>query len=205
MRAARLGVLIISGIFACGGSARAVLVDKILAVVNGELLTLQDFEDDLALRKIFQPDAAQVDRRQALQRFVDQALLRQEAVRTHIVQVDEAEVSRQLRDLEQQPEQSAELRRVMQQRGLSRNDMRAWLRHQLIARAFIDRRVRLFVRVLESQIVQYYQDNQQAIGEPLNEAVREQIRRLLTERQVNARLAELLDELRKKANLEFPP
>jgi peptidyl-prolyl cis-trans isomerase SurA len=205
MHAARLAVLIIGGMFVCGGPAGAVLVDKILAVVNGELLTLQDFEDDLALRKIFQPDAAQVDRRQALQRFVDQALLRQEAVRTHIVQVDEAEVSRQLRDLEQQPEQSAELRRVMQQRGLSRNDMRAWLRHQLIARAFIDRRVRLFVRVLESQIVQYYQDNQQAIGEPLNEAVREQIRRLLTERQVNARLAELLDELRKKANLEFPP
>jgi peptidyl-prolyl cis-trans isomerase SurA len=205
MHALRLKVLIICAMFICGGPAGAVLVDKILAVVNGETLTLQDFEDHLALRTIYQPSAAEVDRHAAFQRFVDQVLLRQEAVRTRIVQVGEAEVNHRLGELAQQAEQHAELLRVMHERGLSWRDVRTWLRHQLIVGAFIDRRVRLFVRVAESQIVRYYEDNRQAIGEPFSEAVHEQIQRLLTEQQVNARLTELLEELRKKGSLDFPP
>jgi len=204
MYAARLGVLIVCGILVSGRPAGAVLVEKILAVVNGEILTWQDFEDHLALSELYQPHAA-LDRQEAFQRFVDQALLRHEALRTRIVQVDEAEVSQYLRELDRQPERGKGLVGVMQERGLSRQDVRAWLRHQLLVDAFIDRRVRLFIHVPESQIVQYYQDNHAAIGEPLNDAVREQIRRLLTERQVNVRLAELIEALRKKGNLDFPP
>jgi peptidyl-prolyl cis-trans isomerase SurA len=205
MPTAKLGVLIVCGMFVCSRPVAAVLVDKILAVVNGELLTLQDFEDHLALSRIYQPEVADVDRQQAFQRFVDQTLVRQEALRTRIVQVDEVEVSRYLRELNQQLEGGQELVRVMQERGLSQRDVRAWLRDQLIVRAFIDRRVRLFVRVPDSQIVHYYQHHRQAIGEPLDEAVREQIQRLLTERQVNIRLTALIEELRKKGHLDFPP
>jgi hypothetical protein len=43
------------------------------------------------------------------------------------------------------------------------------------------------------------------IGAPLDGAIREQIRRLLAERQVNVRLTPLLEALHKKRNLEFPP
>ena len=150
MRTARLGLLIICGMLVWSRPASAVLVEKILAVVNGEILTLQDFEDHLALRTIYQTDTVDVDRQRAVQRFVDQALLRQEALRTRIVQVGEDEVSQHLRELGQQPDRGQELVRVMQERGLSRHDVRTWIRHQLIVRDFIDRRVRLFVRIPES-------------------------------------------------------
>ena len=149
--------------------------------------------------------SAEVDRQQALQRFVDQALLRQEALRTRIVQVDEGEVNQHLRDLEQPSGRGEALERVLQDRGISRRSVRTWLHDQLIVRAFIDRRIRLFVRIPEQQIERYYQDNQQAVGEPLTDAVREQIRCLLAARQADARLAELIEELRRKATLEFPP
>ncbi len=202
---ARLGVLILCGMFACGSPGGAVLVDKIIAVVNGEILTLQGFEDHLALREIFQPGAIAVDRQQAFHHFVDQALLRQEASRTRIVQVDEAEVGQYLRELDEHTERGQELARVMRERQLSWHDVRVWLRHQLLVRAFIDRRVRLFIRVPDNQIVQYYHDHQPAIGQPFDEGVRDQIRHLLIERQVNVRLTELIEALRKKGNLEFPP
>ena len=117
MRTARLGLLIICGMLVWSRPASAVLVEKILAVVNGEILTLQDFEDHLALRTIYQTDTVDVDRQRAVQRFVDQALLRQEALRTRIVQVGEDEVSQHLRELGQQPDRGQELVRVMQERG----------------------------------------------------------------------------------------
>jgi hypothetical protein len=83
--------------------------------------------------------------------------------------------------------------------------VRIWLRRQPIVRAFIDRRVRLSVRITESQIVQHYQDYRQMVKVPLDEAVREQIRRFLTESRVDVRLPELIEELCKKGNIELPP
>jgi len=197
--------LIIWAMLVYGTPVGAVLVDKLVAVVNSEILTLQDFEDHLALRAIYQPEPDGLDRQQAFQRFIDQVLLRQEAVRTRIVQVDDAEVNQHVQALDQPPQRGQELVRVMQKRGLSQYDVRAWIRHQLLVRAFVERRVRLFIRIPDSQIVQYYQDHHQAIGAPLDGTIREQIGRLLTERRVNIRLAELLAELRKKGQLDFPP
>jgi len=188
-----------------GAPVETVLLDKILAVANGEVLTLQDFEDHLALRRVFQPGAVEVDRDGAFQRFVDQTLIRQEALRTRIVEVEDAEVTQQLHALEQQPARREELAKLIQERGLSLNQVRTWLRQQLMVQAFIDRRIRLFVRVSDGQINQYYQHHQQAIGEPFSDAVREQIRRLLIEQQVNVRLTDVVEELRRKANLDFPP
>jgi hypothetical protein len=205
MHSTKLGVVIVCGMFVCGGPVEARLVDKMLAVVNGEMLTFQDFDDYLALSRISQLGGEDIDRQHAFQRFVEHALLRQEALRTRISRVDEAAVSQHLSELDQQPERREKLVRVMQERGLSQPDVRSWLCHQLIVRAFIDRLVLLFVLVTESQIVQYYQGHQEIIGVPLGEAVRDQIRRLLTDRQVNIRLTELIEQLRKKGILEFPP
>jgi len=95
--------------------------------------------------------------------------------------------------------------RVLQERGISRYEMHTWLRAQLIVRALIDRRVRLFIRIIEGQIRGYYRDHQQMVGVPLEEAGREQIQRLMTEREVNVRLNELTASPRKKGTLEFPP
>jgi peptidyl-prolyl cis-trans isomerase SurA len=188
-----------------GGTTGAVLVDKIVAVVNSEVLTLQDFEDHLALRRVFQPGEGALDRMVAFERFVDEALLQQEALRTRSVQVDDAEVTQQLQTVQQQPERALELEQVTRQRGLSLRDVHTRLRRQLTTHAFIDRRIRLFVRVSEDQIRQYYQQHQQNMREPLTDAVREQIRRLLVEQQVNAQLADVVGDLRRRANLDFPP
>jgi hypothetical protein len=42
------------------------------------------------------------------------------------------------------------------------------------------------------------------IGAPSDRAMREQIQRLLAERQVNVRLTSFLEALHKKRNLKFP-
>jgi hypothetical protein len=108
----------------CGGPVGAMLMDKILAVINGEIPTSQDFEDYWALSGIYQPDGEDVDRQQALQRFVEHALLRQEALRTHSIRVDEAEGSQHLCELDQQParwEKSMGYRSLMYAPGCATN------------------------------------------------------------------------------------
>ena len=204
-RTAFLGLLVICQVLAWVASAGAVLVDKVVAVVNADVLTLLDFEDHLALLKVFQPTAEDAPRELMFERFIDQTLLRQEALRTRTVEVGEAEVAQQLHDLDQRPGGAEALARVIHARGISLSHVRRWLRHQLIVREFIDRRIRLFVRVSDTEVTPYYQQHQSAIGEPLGDAVREQILRILVEQHMNARVAQLVEELRRKANLLFPP
>jgi len=188
-----------------GVYGEAVLLDKIMAVVNDEVLTLTDFETHLALAEVFRPALAEVDREQAFPRFIEQTLIRQEALRTKIVEVGDVAIAQQLSALEQRPGGQEQLARVQQARGLSLARVRTWLREQLIVHAFIERRVRLFVRVSDSEVTQYYQQHQQAIGEPLSEQIQEQIRRVLVEQRVNVRVAHLVEELKRKANLQLPP
>jgi uncharacterized membrane protein YqiK len=132
-------------------------------------------------------------------------LIRQEAVRTRIVEIEEAEVTQHLRTVEAHIDKQADLARVIQDRGLTMRRLRSWVRQQLILEAFIERRIRLFVRISDTQIAQYYEQHQPAIGEPLSDVVREQIRRLLVAQQVNTRLNGLVEDLRRKASLDFPP
>jgi hypothetical protein len=206
-----LSLLLVGWALAGGEWAQAILLEKIVAVVNAEVVTLLDFEDHLALSSVFRTSPVggvretPLDREQALQRLIDHVLLRQEATRTKIARVEESEVLQQLHSLEQQPGRAGSLAQVMRERSLSQSRMQAWLRNQLIVHAFIDRRIRLFVRVSEHDILQYYEQHQMAIAEPLSDAIREQIRRVLLEQQVNARLDPLVKELRRKANLQFPP
>jgi peptidyl-prolyl cis-trans isomerase SurA len=203
--AARYGIVVLAAALMAGGTASAILLEKIVAVVNGELLTLQDFEDHLALLRVFRPEAAAVERQQAFQRFIDQTLIRQEAMRTRLVEVADADVDASIRAVEAQGSGRERLAEAMQERQLGWRQVRAWVRQQLIVQAFIERRIRLFARVSDSQIVAYYQQHRQAIAAPLTDAVRDQIRRLLVEQHVNARLAELVEDLRRRASLEFPP
>ena len=204
-RTAFLGLLVICQILVWAISAGAVLVDKVVAVVNADVLTLLDFDDHLALLKVFQSSADDVSRERAFERFIDQTLLRQEALRTKTVQAGEAEVAEQLHTLDQRPDGAEALARVIHARGISLSHVRSWLRNQLIVSEFINRRIRLFVRFSDSEVTQYYRQHQPAIGEPLSDAVREQILRILVEQQVNARVTQLVEELRRKANLLFPP
>jgi hypothetical protein len=64
--------------------------------------------------------------------------------------------------------------------------VRTRLRKQLTVRAYIERRVRLFVHMSEDEIRQSYQQHRWDSAEPFTEAVQGQIRRLLVEQQVNA-------------------
>lgn len=72
-------------------------------------------------------------------------------------------------------------------------------------RAFVDRRVRLFSRITDSQIIQYHPNQEQMIKVLLKEGSREQIRRALTDREVKVRLTETIEELCRERDVEAPP
>ena len=72
-----------------------------------------------------------------------------------------------------------------------------------VIQEYIDLKVRAFIRVGESDIVKFYQENKASFTGKEFEDVRDEIDTYLTEKELNDRLKELLKELRKNAYIKI--
>ena len=72
-----------------------------------------------------------------------------------------------------------------------------------VIQEYIDLKVRAFIRVSESDIVKFYQENKASFTGKEFEDVRDEIDTYLTEKELNDRLKELLKELRKNAYIKI--
>ena len=72
-----------------------------------------------------------------------------------------------------------------------------------VMQEYIDLKIRAFIRVSESDIVKFYQENKANFPGKEFEDVRDEIDTYLTEKELNARLKELLKELRRDAYIRI--
>src|SRR5574340_1041696 len=72
-----------------------------------------------------------------------------------------------------------------------------------VMQEYIDLKVRAFIRVGESDIVKFYQENRASFPGKEFEDVRDEIDSYLTEKELNDRLKELLKELRRDAYIRI--
>jgi len=72
-----------------------------------------------------------------------------------------------------------------------------------VMQEYIDLKIRAFIRVGESDIVKFYQENKANFSGREFEDVRDEIDTYLTEKELNDRLKELLNELRENAYIKI--
>jgi hypothetical protein len=72
-----------------------------------------------------------------------------------------------------------------------------------VMQEYIDLKVRAFIRVSESDIEKFYQENMANFSGKEFEDVRDEIDKYLTEKELNERLKELLKELRRDAYIRI--
>ena len=72
-----------------------------------------------------------------------------------------------------------------------------------VMQEYIDLKIRAFIRVGESDIEKFYQENQANFSGKKFEDVRDEIDKYLTEKELNDRLKELLKELRRNAYIRI--
>jgi hypothetical protein len=70
---------------------------------------------------------------------------------------------------------------------------------------YIDLKVRAFIRISEAEIEKYYDENARNLSGKEYDEVREEIEQYLTERKLNMRLKETLEDLKKTAYIKILP
>ena len=141
------------------------LIDRVVAVVNQEAITLLELLDAVAYHvyetgQHLPTDGERAMKEQVLKRMVEQRLELQEAERDKIV-VEDAEVTEQLADLMKRAgvKSQQELEQAVVAQGLTMATIKKRLRDQIMVQKVIRRKVALRISVTEDEIERYYLEN----------------------------------------------
>ena len=195
-------------------SAGAQVVDRVAATVNGRAILVSEVDDAARFSALLQGRAvqtlAEADRAAALDRLVDQELIRQRISSAGLLPASDQEVATQIGDLRRQlagGKDDAGWRVLLLQYGLSEADFAAHLRNQLEQLHFIEMRFRPSAHVSAAEVETYYGEQyvakMRAAGaseKPLDQ-VRAQIEETLAQQQVERLLDSWLQALRSEASI----
>ena len=165
-------VLILLGVILLCAPARAEVVDKIIAVVNDEIITLYEFNTAFEpYRKNIENTYKGTDKeavikqsREAfLQRLIDNILIEQEAKKSGAgIIVKDEEVMEVLQDiLAKQKLSMQEFSKNLAKEGKSLDSVKKEIRGQIIRARLLRREVKAKILVSDEEIGEYYNKNRQ--------------------------------------------
>jgi peptidyl-prolyl cis-trans isomerase SurA len=140
----------------------AELFDRIVAIVNDEIVTEKEFNRQLLLATLGTEQPGNLDResrRQILEQMVDRKLLLQEAQRLNIT-VRDQDVDKALQDIIDRNNMTLrEMQRQLESAGLMLEDVRASVRAELTTSELIGREVYARVSISDAEMEKYYREN----------------------------------------------
>lgn len=199
-------VLIASILLATAMAAvpRADVFDRILAVVNGEIVTLSDA--DAALRFSLVPADVSTDPIDAaLQRLVDRRVLLEEVERYQPPEPAAAAVDAELARLRAAFKEPLPFEAALQQSGLTLDQLRGFARESLRIESYLQQRLSAAVQPGDDELVRYYREHGadftlKGALRPF-EDVREQVRAAVVRARRDAFLRETVEGLRRRASI----
>jgi hypothetical protein len=125
------------------------LVNRVVAAVNNEVITLRELQMECEFQLIIQgktgssgslsPDHSQDFRQGVLEGMINQALILEEAQRTGLAEVDKEELEGKLRDFQKRFTSESEFNRFLNKWGLTRKELEGRFKAQIIVTRFMGR------------------------------------------------------------------
>ncbi len=195
-------------------AARAEVIDRIVAKVNGHIILQSDWDDALRYEALLSgkplDQFTDDDRRAVLDRLIDQELLGEQMKATSFQHASEGEAEARVaeaRKLYPEAVTTEGWQAVLKRFRLNEKDLTADVQRQIDLTRLIDARLRPQVQIDSKSVEAYYRDRfvpqlkQSGAGEvPLSD-VSGKIRELLTEEKVNQLLISWLQNLRSESKV----
>lgn len=138
-------------------SGASVLVDKIAAVVNNEIITLSELEKETA--KANELSEEKVDKRFILERLIDEKVLNMAATKQGISISDE-ELDYAMDQVKSQFGTDEEaIQEELKKQNITEEDLRDQIKTQMLTRRLIDTEMQGRIAITEDEILEYYRTN----------------------------------------------
>ena len=183
------------------------VVDRIVARVEEDIVTLSEVRELGQYQQLIEGRAE--DERKLLDRLIDQWILTREAAAARFVGPSEADVNRALAALEKAFDSPEAYRVRLKALGLSAQAVRRLVASQLYLERYLDYRFRPAAQHSQEDIEKYYREQlapqlaARGQAAPPLDSVAEQIRELLTQREISDRAEKWLDEARARTRIEI--
>jgi peptidyl-prolyl cis-trans isomerase SurA len=187
-------------------SVRAEIIDRILAVVDTQIITLSDVR--AAMRFGLVPEDVSVDPTgAALQRLIDRRLMLAEVDRYAPPEPSAAAVNASLAAVERRFKDALALEIALNQSAITREELRRQLRDTLRIEAYLQQRFSTAVQVSDDDAARYYREHPEDFmrdGQlrPLDE-VRDIARTRVIESQRAAFVRQWMDGLRRRGSVQL--
>ncbi len=137
------------------------IFDRIVAVVNGEIITLSELNKYEKVTQMGQPDMPKGRgmQRQLLSQLIDKKIIEQEAENMDIV-ISEREIDRAINNILAEGEITlSTLQAMLQEQGISFSEYRQALREEMIQSEVIGRKVQSRINITGDDVKRYYEKN----------------------------------------------
>jgi peptidyl-prolyl cis-trans isomerase SurA len=198
----------------------AVPLDRVVAVVNRQVILSSDIDDDIQLSVLDPAPGAHVtmSRHRALDELISRALIQQQIRREDLpsIQPTADEVAARVEEIRRQLpacvrahcETDAGWKAFLTAQGLTQYRVEAYLRTRIQILRFIEERFRQGIQISEEQIETYYRDTllpqyPAGMSAPPLKQVSSRIEEILLEQQVNELFDNWLDNLRSQGDVEI--
>ena len=189
----------------CAGAAPgAEIIDRVLAAVGGQIITLSDVRAALRLGLV-PPDVSQDPVAAALQRLIDRSLMLAEVERYVPPEPDPAAVDAGVAAVRARFDDEAGFERVLKETAMSREELRRYVRDTLRLQTYLQQRFGTMADPSDDEVMRYYRENSAGFAadgqvRPFEE-VRDAARAALTERSRDAFLREWVEGLRRRSTV----
>lgn len=178
----------------------AQVIDRVLAIVDGRLVTLSDVRTTSTLRLIDAPaGAAAIEA--ALDRWIERLLVLQEVDRFAPPEPGAAAVETRVASVLATLGTPAEARATLAALGVDEGWLRQWVRDDLRIQSYTDQRFSGSLEPTEEEIENFYREH---AGQIAREGTQDVARELVVAARRRALLADWLDGLRRRATIVRP-
>ena len=182
------------------------VVDRIVVRIERDILTLSEVRELVRFQQLVEGRAVDEDR--ALEQLIEQWIVKSEAEAARFPRPGNAEIENELAQLRRRFDSLEAWRARLAELGLSEAAVKRLVERQLYLARYLDYKFRPAAQVEPEEIDKYYRETLLpqllARGQPAPplENVEEQIREVLTQREISARAAKWLDETRQRLRIE---
>ncbi len=202
MRAVSVSVLALTILAA---QARAEIIDRILAVVQGNVITLSDVTAARRLGLVTTPSTSDPVAA-VMDRLIDRTLMLIEAERYSVPEPSSAAVDARMAAVRGRFATDAEFNSVLAASGLTVDQLRRQIRDGLLLTEYLDRRFGAAIQPSDDEVREYYRQHQadftrNGVLRPLAD-VSDQARAMIVAERRAALIADWLAGLRRRAEVE---
>jgi peptidyl-prolyl cis-trans isomerase SurA len=205
------------GAFSALPAARAEVIDRIVATVNGHIILQSDWDEALCYEALLSgKDLSQFtdDQRKAvLDRLIDQELLGEQMKSAYFEHAAESEAAAQVdqaRKLYPEAATAEGWQVVLGRFGLTEKDLVAHVQEQIDLMRLVDAHLRPAIQIDSKTVEAYYREKfvpqlkQPIVEDSPSAEISAQIRELLTQEKVSELMVSWLQTLRSESKVSFP-